>query len=457
MFVGRSKELQELNNIYLKDENQVLILYGQWGIGKTTLLKKFLENKEYYFYKAVSCSQAKQRDCLARYLTTMGFSFSDLPEYKEIFSKLREQKEKKRILVIDQVHNLCKNDPEFLEIMNSVLMENSRDNDLLIILVSSSISWAENLRQTWKETGDNKQIIFYKIEELKYRDFKEYFSELSLEESIGVYGILGGIPGLWKYFCKDLSLKENVIQNILKKRSPMSRLGEQLVAEELRETSVYNTILVCLAEGKEKLNDIFHGTGFSRAKISVYLKNLMQLDLVEKVVSLDTDGREFTKKGVYRIRNSYVHFYYRFLFGKESLLYWQGEEAFYEKEILPYLNSFMKESFRQVCLDFIEKENLLGRLPGNFVYQGYWYGKKGSIDFIYEDSEEGEILAGICRLNKENLSMEEYQCFLECEKQSDIKVDFVIVFSMGGFDNYLREAAKKNPRLALISMGKMGL
>ena len=57
------------------------------------------------------------------------------------------------------------------------------------------------------------------------------------------------------------------------------------ISIELRELSVYNTILAALASGNNKLNDLFLKTGFSRAKISVYMKNLMAFDVVEKVVS----------------------------------------------------------------------------------------------------------------------------------------------------------------------------
>ena len=55
-----------------------------------------------------------------------------------------------------------------------------------------------------------------------------------------------------------------------------------------------------MARDCNKLNDIYRHTGFSRAKISVYLKNLMELDLAEKVYSYDTEGRSDTQKGIYR-------------------------------------------------------------------------------------------------------------------------------------------------------------
>ena len=119
---------------------------------------------------------------------------------------------------------------------------------------------------------------------------------------------------------------ENIINNILKKEC---RLHEELalfIAEELREPAVYYTILSALASDCCKLNDIYKHTGFSRAKISVYLKNLLELEFVEKVSS-----------GTYQISNAYVKFYFRFLFPHMSRWNSLSPEDYYRQYIEAYL------------------------------------------------------------------------------------------------------------------------
>ena len=56
MFTGREKELQYLNDYYVKPGTQILVVYGQKGIGKTTLLEQFVEDKDCLYYEAISCS-----------------------------------------------------------------------------------------------------------------------------------------------------------------------------------------------------------------------------------------------------------------------------------------------------------------------------------------------------------------------------------------------------------------
>ena len=106
---------------------------------------------------------------------------------------------------------------------------------------------------------------------------------------------MGGLPGLWRLLYPQNSAEENLIRLLLQRNSFLPELMIKWLSEESRETAVYDTILAMLADGRHgKLNDMYAHTGFSRAKISVYLKNLMELELVEKVLGYDFEGYERT-------------------------------------------------------------------------------------------------------------------------------------------------------------------
>lgn len=451
MFIGRVKELQYLNDFYEKKGNQILVVYGQKGIGKTTLLEVFSKEKEAFYYEAVSCSLRQQCEFFAQSLTDMGLTLSENDCFETILQKINERpSDKKKILIIDEFHNLCKTETDFFESLKIFLATRAGKTDLLIILSSSMTAWVENTMQD--KLGEYYSLIndVYRIKDMKFYDFKEYFPELSCYDSIMSYGILGGNPGLWCHFKDNLTVYENIENSILDNKGMLHKYGEQWVAEELREISVYNTILTALSIGKNKLNDLYKYTGFSRAKLSVYLKQLIQLDLVEKVESLDTEGREYTKKGVYRIVQPYLRFYYCFLFPNQAKIRRMGKREFYEAFVEPFLPAFLEETFKQVCREFVERENEKGRLPGRFVRLGNWNGKMGNIDFIYQEDEADEILAGICNWGKEFLTYKDYKLFLECQNKSKIKADYAILFSATDFEQLLKEEARNNPRLALI-------
>ena len=56
-----------------------------------------------------------------------------------------------------------------------------------------------------------------------------------------------------------------------------------------------------------------------------------KLEIVEKVFSFDTEGRDNTQKGIYQIKHPYVHFYYRYLFPNQTkIMFWETDE-FYDQ------------------------------------------------------------------------------------------------------------------------------
>lgn len=456
MLKGREEELQFLNSYYDRVGSQVVVVYGQKGVGKTTLIEEFLDGKSHLYYEAVPCSTRQQLFYLGQHLKNLGVAMPEYPDFEEIFALFSGESIKKQVLVIDEFHNFGKTDMEFFESLHRFLqLEKENNNSLFVILCSSSIGWVENSMMEKMEKLSEMFTAFYQVKDLKYRDFARHFSGFSQYDSIGAYAILGGIPGLWQYFNDEFSLRENIESFILQSNEKLYDYGQQLVAEELRETAVYNTILCALAQEKNKLNDLYLHTGFSRAKISVYLKNLIQLGIVEKVSSTRTEGRENTRKGVYRICHSYVHFYYRYLFPYQNKLTTLEAEEFYEQVIEPTFRRYTADYFILACREFLERENAANRLPFEYVNTGQWIGKTGNIDFLLEDEDEN-ILAGICNWDKDIMTYEDYEWFLFNQEQAKIHADFVILFSVSEFDYRLKQEAELNPRLALLTIEQLG-
>ena len=52
MFIGRKEELGFLENEYNKKRSSFVIIYGRRRVGKTTLIKEFIRNKEAMYFLA---------------------------------------------------------------------------------------------------------------------------------------------------------------------------------------------------------------------------------------------------------------------------------------------------------------------------------------------------------------------------------------------------------------------
>ena len=65
------------------------------------------------------------------------------------------------------------------------------------------------------------------------------------------------------------------------------------------------------------------------------MKNLSHFDIVEKVQSFQTGGWENAKKGVYQIKDTFINFWFKFVFPHMSDLYLLKPYEFYDRYIAP--------------------------------------------------------------------------------------------------------------------------
>lgn len=453
MILGRANELQYLNNVYAKEGSQLVVLYGPKNIGKTMLISDFIKDKDSVYYLANEASQRQQLYLMSKQWKRYGISVSEYPEFSEVFDAFSQTIVDKKVLVIDEFEHLVKAGTDFIEGI-SALLHKDTEKQIMIILCSSSVGFVENnmVSKIGKAAYDISG--FLKIKELKFADFVRTFPEYSTQEAITAYSILGGIPGLWNYFDPKLSVKENICQNILQNGCFLKEEGSRYIKEEVREGNVYYSILAALAEGKCKLNDLYQHTGFSRAKISVYLKNLMEIEIVEKVFSLDTQGRDNQRKGIYKISNHFVHFWFRYIYPNYSYSMMLQPNDFYEQFIAPTITEYCDSYFAKICREYMVIMNQSGKLPYEVLQHGVFDGKSGMIDYI----GQGEGRHYIVAFSSYAKAMFDYNDFEQAETvitQAKIKPDYIYIFSRGGFDEKVTLEAKIKENITLIGMDEL--
>mgnify|MGYP002626200916 CR=1 FL=1 len=410
MFIGRNAEMEYLDRFFAKEGSQILVMYGVKGIGKTELLKQYTREKKVQYYMAGAVSEKEQRMEWAGELKESGNKLSDCPEYEEILKVIFPEDLGKKVLVIDEFHHLIKGDGKFIQSLSEFMDKRRMSRPVFVVLLSSAPGFVENTLVA--QMGVRATYIdgIYKIRELPFQFLRETYPGYSGQDAFYTYMTLGGVPGSWDHFNPSRSYKDNVIHHILKKGSGLLAEMENYFSEDLREPAVYNTILLQIAQGRCKLNDIFESTGFSRAKISVYLKNLMELDLIEKISA-----------GVYRISVPLLNFYYRFLFPYRTLMEQLEGEAFFEKVIAPALPDYARNAYSKVCRQNYEYEN-----PDGFDISE-WYEKGEQLDLVTVDKDSRRV-AAICRYNSD-FDRVEYKKLISTLRHAKIQPDRLILYS----------------------------
>ncbi len=451
MIIGRNTELNQLGTYYDRENSQIIVLYGQKYIGKTALIKEFMSDKPGFYYNCEPASEREQKYKLGLYLASLKVKTLKYPEFSDVFKAFTLKHSQKKVIVFDEFQNIIKSCPTFIDELISFIHSSWNNQELLVILSSSSVGFVEN--SLVSKIGEAAFEIsgFLKLKELSFDNLRDYFSFYINEDCAITYSILGGVPGLWKMFDEHLSVKDNIIKKIVSKNGALSNVAMNIVGDELRETGVYSTILSSLSEGKRKLNDLYEHTEFSRAKISVYIKNLMELELVKKVFSVDTEGRDYAQKGIYDLSNKFVDFYYTFIYNNTSFLEMESPEEFYTLHILPSLKSYAGKYYSEICLEYLNKMNERNRLPIKAERFGKWIGKPGNVDIIGTD-EYGKNIICLCVYDKALFTYEDYEGLLCCADKAKITADYIYLFTLNRFDEKLslEGKVKKNLKLLLL-------
>ena len=453
MLFGRTSELKYLNSYYDRDGSQILVVYGQKHIGKTALVREFMEDKPGYYYLARACSEREQSYQWCRQLQRDGYETEQFMSFHDIFAKITRRSSGKKVLVIDEFQNIVRASDRFMKELVSFVHSQWNRDEMMVVLCSSSIGWIENSMINRIGEAAYELSGFLKIRELLFEDIIQKFPNFRIEECVEAYAILGGFPGLWNQFDDRLTIQQNICRNILDPDCFLFEEGERMLTDQLREPGVYNTIMASIAAGSHKLNNLYLHTEFSRAKISVYLKNLIELELVEKVFSYDTEGRENVQKGIYRISHPFVEFYYTYMYPYLSDLQTLSVGEFYNRYIMPDFRRYVTGYFKKVCRQHLTKMNNRHKLPIDFDIVGEWIGKAGELDIIARD-EDGRTLIGLCNWERP-MTYEDYEELLGYAKKAKINADYVYMYTAFRFDEKLNLEAKVKPNLKLVQISDM--
>lgn len=453
--IKRTNEIKQLTRLYEEGHNRIAFVYGTPQSEKEELIRQFLPGKKFFYYCARNASAEEQLAWLEKEVEKQYEIKLLKHSYDECFTRIKSGDASKLVVVIDEFDRIAKKDPSFFKSIVALKNRKLYPGPVLIILLSSSLTWSR--RDMEKTLGEDLNAIDATIflEELSFLDIVRNFPNYSVKESVQLYGVIGGVPAYLNRWDGKKSIKDNVCELILSLRGVLHNEAEACIASELRELSVYDTILSAMAQGNEKLNDLYRKTGYSRAKISVYLKNLASFDIVRKINSFETGGWDNAKKGVYRISHHLVDFWFTFVYPHLSESVTMEPEKFYDTYVTPGLDTYLRPYFVGVCREYLLLMNMVGKVPIRIERMGTWVGKEGTIDIIGQDSVR-ENVVGICNWSDEELSYAQYLKLIEDMKSARIHAKTIYLFSARSFEVKLKALEHQtNSAVTLVDMNEL--
>ena len=473
MFIGRKDELAFLNKKYNSSNAEFIVIYGRRRVGKTELLTEFCKEKPTLFFSCRECTDAVQRENFSRAVLSFNTPAAEyvttFKDWADAFSELAKiENNEKTVVVLDEFPYMCKGDKSIPSILQNLWDHVLSRANLMLIISGSSVSFIEEELLASKNPLYGRATGIYKMEPLPFKDAIKFFPDYTDEEKIIAYSILGGIPHYLRQFDSSLSLEKNVKEHILSKGSVLFDEVEFMLRQELRETSVYNTIIEAIAIGNSAFNDIFLKVQIDKPKLSVYLKNLKDLGIIKREFPVLTNQNEKVNvnRGAYRLTDPFFRFWYAFVYNNFSLLESGGKERVWKRKIQPNLHHFASKAFEEISVSYLRSLDLQDKTPFEISSLGRWWGNvthydengkpfttSEEIDILACDEKEKSFIIGECKFRNEAFDLHELEKLkAKHERKGEI---YYYLFSLGGFTEAVKNTSEKEKNIYLFEPSVM--
>ena len=450
-FIDRKTELSFLNDRFESDNPEFIILYGRRRVGKTELIKQFIQNRDSIYFLAdrrIEKENIKElQKNMAEALNDSLFEKVFFENYIDLFREFSNKLENKRlIIVIDEFSYLMEGNKAIDSIFQKIWDENLSQTKIYLILCGSSISMMESL-MGYKNPLYGRRTGQWDVDLLKFNDAREFLPHYSIDDQIRAYSILDGIPAYLKQFDDKIDLETNIKNKIVDKGSFLHIEPEFLLREELREPRNYFLILKAISFGNTTFGHIVNYTGLDKTLISKYLDTLSVLHIIKKIYPI-TLRKERARDTRFEFCDNFLDFWFNFIYPyKEDIE--EGNKEWFENILKKRLNTFIGKKYESICIDFLIGLHKNGKiLPLSIRKLGRWWHKDKEIDIIALDPDSKEILFVECKWK--DLSLKQAEAILFDLKAKSKFVDW----NRNGRKEYFGIVAKNiESKTALLKKG----
>ncbi len=437
VFLGREKEMKLLENLYTSKVFEFGILHGRRRVGKTTLLKESIKDKNALYLLAQQANAKTNLEIFSRnYGQLKGIGEISFSSFEDLFKAIFM--ETNLIVVIDEFTYLVEVDTSFESMLQGLIDQYKDTSTLKLIISGSEIGMFENLFSHSKPLF-GRQTFSYHLKECDYVESSLYYPNFSTLDKIRAFAVFGGLPYYLSQIDDRLTIKENICRLIIDESARFAYEVPMILKSELRSIQEYQSVLQAIHSGSTKLSQIDSKSKINdTAKTSKYVKKLIELEIIEKEYKFLEDPN--SKNHLYRIGNNFIAFYYHFIWKNQTARIMMDPDDFYDQCIDPTLDEYVSLRFERICQQYLIKHYRLKHNESVMAVGRYWYNdrsQKVDIEIDQCVKTKNRIHIYECKWTHEPVKSSIMNALIE--KGKYIHATHYGAFSRSGFDTHLLE------------------
>lgn len=452
-FVDREQEMETLQSEYKRDGSALVILYGRRRVGKTTLISEFIKGKKALFFLASEESEAQNRnafkDKVAEFIDSDLLRSADIKSWDALFKAIMETPfESKPVIVLDEFQYLGKANPAFPSIFQRIWEEILKDKSVMVILCGSLISMMESQTLSYDSPLYGRRTAQIRLKQIPFGYYHEFFPGKSRKELIEMYAVTGGVPKYIELFSENSDVYTAIEKCVLNRSGYLYDEPHFLLQQEVSEVGSYFSIIRAIAAGNSKLSSISSLLEIKATSLTKYLKALIDLDILEREVPVTEDNPEKSKKGLYRIKDNYLRFWFAFVYPHRSFIESGHSSIVMSKVKKSLIKNHTAFVYEDVCKERMWDLNGEGVWPFYFTKLGSYWDSNTEIDIAALDPDGNNLILGECKYWSEPVGISVLRN-LEAKNDTiswkrDLRKVWYVLFSASGFTAELqREAASR--------------
>ncbi len=416
-FLDRKDEIIELERVldYSKSPKFVVV-FGRRRLGKSTLIKRVLSANDVY-YMAGDLVDNVQLEMLQELLSQKfpEIGMAKFSGWEELFMMLNRLTDQQFTLCLDEFPYMVKHSPELPSIIQRILDAKILKFNLVICGSSQRMMQEMILSQSEPLYGRADAIIDVRPIPLPYLQEGLGLDAISTVEE---YSVWGGVPRYWELREEYLSLADAIRGMLLGPTAVLYDEPKKLFLDDMTATVQSESLMSVIAGGANRLSEIASRMGREATSLSAPLDKLIQMTYIRREIPFGESPKK-SKKGIYRINDPMMDFYYTFIMPNMSSLA-RGRKNIVMEDIESKFTGYVAGHWEHLCREAVSGNLMFGHRWGE---AGRWWGTvpcetKGTFremefDVIAESTDGRALLVGECKWTNPEIASELHRKLVE--------------------------------------------